>query len=71
MSNRPTIESNIVTIPKGYGYWDITSFPWGGNFKRATEDITGTLNRILDTYTDGSPRKVSLTVNNTILGIEF
>lgn len=71
MSNRPSIENNIVTIPKGYGYWDITNFPWGGNFKRAEEDIHGALNRILDTYNDGSPRKVSLTVNSNILGVQF
>ena len=71
MSNRPTIESNIVTIPKGYGYWDITNFPWGGSFKRANQDIQGTLKRIIDTYNDGTPRKVTLVIDDNILGVEF
>jgi hypothetical protein len=25
-------------IKQGYGYWDVTKYPYGGDFRRATED---------------------------------
>lgn len=31
----------FVTLKKGWGYWDVTSFPYGGCFRRASENMTG------------------------------
>lgn len=25
-------------IKQGYGYWDVTKYPYGGNFRRAAEN---------------------------------
>lgn len=27
-----------ATLLKGWGYWDVTSLPYGGNFRRSTQD---------------------------------
>lgn len=39
-----------VKIKSGWGYFDTTKYPIGGNFRRATSDITGTIIRIFDMY---------------------
>ena len=33
----------VLYVPKGYGYWDITSFSIGGSFYRAVEDMPVTV----------------------------
>ena len=33
--------AQFVKLKKGWGYWDVTSFPHGGCFRRASEDRTG------------------------------
>jgi len=33
--------AQFVTLKKGWGYWDVTFYPHGGSFHRATEDMTG------------------------------
>ena len=33
--------AQFVTLKKGWGYWDVTSFPYGGSFRRAIEEMTG------------------------------
>jgi len=30
-----------VTLKKGWGYWDVTHYPYGGSFHRADQDMTG------------------------------
>jgi hypothetical protein len=69
--DRPILNNNVVTIPEGYGYWDITCYPWGGDFHRAKTDIQGNLKRILDTYNNNAPRKVAIEYNGRTLGVEF
>lgn len=32
---------NILRFKKGYGYWDVTYYPYGGDFKRFKGDETG------------------------------
>jgi len=32
-------EHEEVTIKEGYGYWDITYYPYGGDFRRAVENL--------------------------------
>ena len=27
-----------ATLKKGYGYWDVTQYPYGGCFRRAAQD---------------------------------
>ena len=49
-----------VTIRSGYGYWDLTYYPWGGSFKRADGDTTATVLEVLDRYTNGKPRRLVL-----------
>lgn len=39
-----------VTIKAGWGYWDTTKYPIGGNFQRASSDISGTIIRTFDMY---------------------
>ena len=47
-------------ILKGYGYWDVTKFPYGGCFKRTVEDTEVTTGaafgteEIEVTFKDGS-----------------
>lgn len=28
-----------ATLQEGWGYWDTTSYPYGGSFRRATADV--------------------------------
>lgn len=39
-----------VIIPKGWGYWDTTEYPIGGAFRRAPEDLHGTVKRVFKLY---------------------
>jgi hypothetical protein len=32
---------HTVTLKKGWGYWDVTHYPYGGSFHRADKDMTG------------------------------
>jgi hypothetical protein len=32
---------NKVTFAKGYGYWDVTKYPYGGDFKRFVDNESG------------------------------
>lgn len=34
-------ENGEITFKKGYGYYDVTKFPYGGDFRRFTGDETG------------------------------
>jgi hypothetical protein len=29
----------MMAIAKGWGFWDLTHYPYGGDFKRAQEDL--------------------------------
>lgn len=51
-----------VTIRSGYGYWDLTHYPWGGCFKRAVGRMPGTVAEVVDRYASGAPRKLVVTL---------
>lgn len=46
------------TIRKGSGYWDVTTYPYGGDFHRASLDTAIVIDRIVKAYADGSPAEV-------------
>lgn len=52
------------TIMKGYGYWDTTRYPVGGNFKRSNGTVSGTVTRIIDRYVDGLPHTVEMRLDD-------
>jgi hypothetical protein len=41
ITNAEETAAQFVTLKKGWGYWDITIYPHGGCFRRATENLTG------------------------------
>ena len=49
---------DAVTIAAGAGYWDITSYPYGGCFRRASVDVAGHVERIYSRFNTGTPREV-------------
>jgi len=60
-----------LTIPEGTGYYDLTDFPWGGDFRRATIDMPVEIIGVIDQYTNGTPRRIIVrTSNGRKLGIE-
>lgn len=56
-----TIKAN-----KGTGYWDLTHYPWGGSFRRLTEDYEGDIEDVFDQYNDLSPRKIAVRLPGNI-----
>ena len=50
----------IGVINSGYGYWDVTTYPLGGDFRRAVTDIRIMRAVVYSRYTDESPRTLSL-----------
>jgi hypothetical protein len=38
---KATAGAQYVTLKKGCGYWDVTNYPRGGCFRRASEDMAG------------------------------
>jgi hypothetical protein len=51
-SKIPTGET--VVLPTGYGYWDLSQHPWGGCFRRATQELTCIVDRVLTRYRNGA-----------------
>ena len=39
---------DVAVLPQGYGAWNVTKHPVGGNFFRASEDVIGTITRVYD-----------------------
>lgn len=41
----------MLKLQKGYGYWDVTKFPYGGDFKRSKGEIVKLYNEMpIGTY---------------------
>lgn len=38
----------IAIARRGWGYWDTTNYPYGGNFKRLSEDTLVTARRPIE-----------------------
>jgi hypothetical protein len=58
-----------VFCPEGHGYWDLTQYPWGGSFHRFAKDRVCLIERIVDTYKDGAPRRVIVKMDGRQIGI--
>ena len=43
-------------IERGAGYFDVTNYPYGGNFRRAKDPIPINLMGVYSTFNDGSPK---------------
>lgn len=70
--NKPTLQADgTILCPQGFGYWDLTHYPWGGSFHRFTEDCTADLSGVFDTYRNGQPRKIKAQLGNKTIGIEL
>jgi hypothetical protein len=67
--HRPIINNNTITIPEGYGYWDLSLFSWGGCFRRMKEETTLTIVKIYKRCNDGTPREVECNLNGVKIGI--
>jgi hypothetical protein len=37
----------IVILKKGWGYWDMSHYPIGGDFKRTTEEISVVIKKLI------------------------
>jgi hypothetical protein len=60
---------NTIIIIKGTGYWDLSKFPWGGDFKRINESVALKIVRIIDYYKDHTPRRVVLDYYGKQIGV--
>lgn len=47
-----------IKVSKGVGFWDLQKYPWGGDFKRISEDVELPVVRVVETYGDGKPSQV-------------
>ena len=61
-----TTDSNLLKFSKGHGYWDVTFYPYGGDFKRLAGNETGHLIRGTVKY-DKREIRVKLNNGNTIV----
>ena len=61
-----TTDSNLLKFSKGHGYYDVTFYPYGGDFKRMTGNETGHLIRGTVKY-DKREIRVQLTNGKTIV----
>jgi len=64
-------EIETITIVKGTGYWDLSFYPWGGDFHRFRETVTLPIIRIIDCYRDGTPRRIEADYNGKEVGIQL
>jgi hypothetical protein len=63
-------ESNTVSIGKGWGYWNLSRFPWGGEFHRMQNDSMNLpVIRILKYYNDKTPGWIVADYNGVEIGI--
>jgi hypothetical protein len=60
---------DAIILTAGTGYWDLSRFPWGGDFKRIQENVALKIVRIIDRYNDGSPRRVVLNYYGKEIGV--
>lgn len=54
-----------AVLKAGFGYWDVTTYPKGGCFKRAKERTPVTIKEVTETYSDGKPREYLVAINGT------
>jgi hypothetical protein len=50
----------MVTIPAGEGYWALGRYPWGGDFRRLSGDLTSMIVEAYDYYSDGTLRRFAV-----------
>jgi hypothetical protein len=50
----------MVTIPAGEGYWALGRYPWGGDFRRLSSDLTSMIVEAYDYYSDGTLRRFAV-----------
>ncbi len=47
-----------ATIKPGFGYWDVTRYPRGGDFRRATSPIELIDVQVVEKYSDGTAKEI-------------
>lgn len=57
-----------IAAKAGIGYWKLGKYPWGGDFARLQSDEILTVEKVFDTYKDGTPRKVCALLNGEKCG---
>jgi len=68
MNNKIIIEGMKAKIPKGWGYWELNKYPWGGSFHRTPVDLELPIKEIFENFKDGTPRRFSVDFNGIIMG---
>jgi hypothetical protein len=58
MLGRNMTNTEQITLTAGWGYWDITHYPYGGNFKRLVADTAVT---VIERYDKRHETKVRFT----------
>lgn len=64
-------ETNSIKVRNGQGYWDLKVYPWGGSFRRFKFDAELPIDRVVDWFTDGSPRQVVALLDGQPVGIQL
>jgi len=49
---------NTITVERGYGYWDLSLYPWGNHFRRFTDSATLPVVKIVAYHGDFTPSKL-------------
>lgn len=65
------ITENKVKVRNGQGYWALSRYPWGGEFRRFKFDADLPVDRVVDWYEDGTPRKVVALLDEQPVGIQL
>lgn len=71
MSDEKLTNVETIKVTQGRGYWALSRYPWGGEFHRFIADAELPIQRIVDTYSNGHPRRVILLLNGQPVGIQL
>ena len=57
--------SILLKFVQGYGYWDVTKYPYGGDFKRFKENAQGTFEK----GTVKNANEIRFKLSNNTIGV--
>ncbi len=60
-----------IDLKKGHGYWDLSRYPWGGAFRRFTENVSLEIKKTVERYSNGRPQKIICDYNGKEIGIQL
>ena len=65
------LPNGAIACPEKVGFWALDRYPWGGEFHRFQVDCICSVERIIDTYNDGSPKRVIALMGKARIGLQF